>query len=334
MVTHAEDGSRLVLADDEGAEYWVPVTDDLRLALRRAKVAAASVAPPEPETDEPSLSPREIQRRIRSGLTAAELAELTGVPVESVEPFEGPVLAEREYVASVARTTRIGRDSTSPSLGDLVADRLASRGVDAEDIHWDAYRDEGAPWTVVVDFTTGGRNVRAAWHYDHVGRTVTALDDEATWLSETELLDVPIPRRHLTAVDTQTAAPRPADTDVAQETAPSSPAEDLLDELNAQRGQRQDLSLDEEDQGDFEDFGPTATPREGTVSFAPQPAASTPHPSRTGLGKDGGSESDVPAAGAGNPAVPETASLKRPKRGRASVPSWDEIVFGAKNSQD
>ncbi|WP_253257382.1 septation protein SepH, partial [Arthrobacter sp. Hiyo1] len=51
--------------------------------------------------------PRDIQSRIRSGATAAEVAELSGMPLANVQRYEGPVLAEREYIAQQARKVEV-----------------------------------------------------------------------------------------------------------------------------------------------------------------------------------------------------------------------------------
>src|SRR5690606_31050471 len=110
------------------------------------------------------------------------------------------VLAEREFIANQARATRIGHDPGSPVLGELVTDRLATRGVAPGTVDWDAFRTGSAPWTVEVRFQAADVTRSARWTYDASTRSVRADDDEARWLSETELADEPIPRRHLAAV--------------------------------------------------------------------------------------------------------------------------------------
>lgn len=347
LVGPAEDGLHLVVETDGGEQYTLAITDELRHAVRYAR-PRPSLDDADPATD--ALSPKEIQQRIRAGLTAAELAELTGSPVEALEKFEPPVIAERAYVAELARTTRIGRDPSAPVLGELVVDRLAGRGVDPEDIAWDAWREVEEPWQVAVDFPAGGRTVRAQWTFDHSSRTLTAEDDEARWLTETELLDVPIPRRHLAAVPAvDDAAPlpehRPAMPSVAEAGADElhsteasdtaepeadeepqvDPTESLLEDLDAKRGSRE-APVDADDDGDdelFEGFGPAAQ-RSAEVGFG----QSMPHPAGSALR----GEADAPADDASD--NPPTQEMERPARkGRASVPSWDEIVFGARHDQ-
>jgi hypothetical protein len=207
------------------------------------------------------------------------------------------------------------------------------------------------------------------------------VDDEARWLSETELADEPIPRRHLAAVRNQVfdvevdAALRPLLAAVDLPPAPSSPVppdptDALLDDLSGRRGIRQQLDVGDEDEDDteFEGFGPQHAfdfeHPEVTVP-APVPGAHPPA-SRPDLAVDADvlplrsaardrrreaaavddADALVPAgSGATQPtldpvvvaddaddvaAVEVTAPRSRARRGRASVPSWDEIVFGAK----
>jgi hypothetical protein len=184
---------------------------------------------------------REIQSRIRAGQTAEQVAAEAGVAVENVRRYEGPVLAEREHVVSRARAAVLGPDG-APTLDDLVADRLATRGCDATDAQWDSARDDHGAWHVYVEFTAGGSSRVATWAYDVASRSIEALDDEARWLSENDVESDPV-RRDLTggasagaldavvrpvlaAVDDRSASPEDRATDV------------LLDDLEKRRGRR------------------------------------------------------------------------------------------------
>lgn len=342
LVGPAEDGLHLTLASESGERFELPLSDALRHAVRYARPATRPVAQESDAGDGPQLSPRDIQQRIRGGLSAAELAELTGASLASIEKYEGPVIAERLYIATLARDTRIGRDAGAPPLGDLVTDRLAARGVDSDTVTWDAWREPEQPWQVAADYRVSGRSVRAVWSFDHTARTVTAADEEARWLSETELLDVPIPRRHLSAV--RGAGEQAADSAGAaadqplQESRPPAPVGDtpteaLLEDLGARRGSRDviDTDLDAEDDI-FEGFGPTR-PRQGETGFtAPAPT----HPAVRAAQAKSAAVPVVAVRAADAPApsgAEEPAERRSAKRGRASVPSWDEIVFGAKNDE-
>ncbi|ANS77990.1 putative DNA-binding protein [Serinicoccus hydrothermalis] len=180
-----DEGGRLVLTDDDGSQYAVRVDDRLRAALR-----PRSRQPEQGVSGRRAASPRDVQAMIRAGQPAEDVASSTGWDLERVRRFEGPVLAEREHVVGLAQRAPVrasGRTDGSHTLDRRVRERLQSRGVDLTAVSWDAARGEAhEPWTVIVAFGAGGRERRAAWHYDVRARSVEALDDEARWLSEDE----------------------------------------------------------------------------------------------------------------------------------------------------
>ena len=141
-----EDGEHLVLVGPGGEQFRLRIDEALRAAVRRDRPQLEQLRAESAGT----LSPREIQARIRAGATTQEVADTAGIPVEHVRRYEGPVLAEREYVAEQARATRVGRDVGAPTLGDLVTDRLATRGVDLASLAWDAARDAYRPWNILA----------------------------------------------------------------------------------------------------------------------------------------------------------------------------------------
>ncbi|HET8616751.1 MAG TPA: septation protein SepH [Actinomycetales bacterium] len=175
-----EDGEHLLLSDAEGGRFLLAVDDALRAAVRRDRPHLGQLQ----IEIEGGLRPRDVQARIRAGATAEEVAALAGWPVEKVRRYEGPVLAEREHVAGLARDVRLRRRGGAVTLGAEVARRLTARGVDLDQVRWDSWRVDGDPWTVVVTFPAGGRERAARWHFDLSGRSVTPGDDEARWLSE------------------------------------------------------------------------------------------------------------------------------------------------------
>jgi hypothetical protein len=175
-----EDGEHLLLSNAEGERFLLTVDDALRAAVRRDRPHLGQLQ----IEIEGGLRPRDVQARIRAGATADEVAALAGWPVEKVRRYEGPILAEREHVAGLAREVRLRRRGGSVTLGAEVARRLTARGVDPDQVRWDSWRVEGDPWTIVVTFPAGGRERSARWHLDLAGRSVTPGDDEARWLSE------------------------------------------------------------------------------------------------------------------------------------------------------
>ncbi|HEX5522671.1 MAG TPA: septation protein SepH, partial [Pedococcus sp.] len=194
-----EDGQHLLLADSEGNRFRVPLDEPLRAAVRRDRPRLGQL---QIEIDG-GMRPRDVQALIRAGASAEEVADRSGWSVEKVRRYEGPILAEREHVAGLARGVRLrgrgGSQGSAPTLSARVGQRLSGRGVDPAAAEWDSGRNEEGEWTVTVTFPAGGRERQARWHFDVAARTVTAADDEARWLSEDEVATAgsAIPAPHL-----------------------------------------------------------------------------------------------------------------------------------------
>ena len=175
VVAVSNDGSRLVLKAADATEYFLPIDERLRAAVRgdRPRLGQIDV--------ESHLRPRDIQARIRAGASAEEVAQLAGISVERVRRFEGPVLAERAFMAERARKTSVRRqgESTGPQLGDAVAERLLLRGAEKDSDNWDSWRREDNTWEIVLLFRVAGEQQQARWTYDPPRRLVQPLDDEA-----------------------------------------------------------------------------------------------------------------------------------------------------------
>ncbi|NUO91166.1 MAG: DUF3071 domain-containing protein [Dermatophilaceae bacterium] len=196
-----EDGMHLLLADDDGNRFSLPLDEGLRAAARRDRPRLGQL---QIEVSG-GLRPKDVQSMIRAGLTAEEVAERAGWSVEKVHRYEGPILAEREHVAGMARQTRLrprgGSHGVAPTLDARVTERLRSREIDSGSASWDSRRTDKGAWTVLLVFNAGGRQREAAWQFDPLARTLSAVDDEARWLSEDEDVQAPgpIPAPHLTA---------------------------------------------------------------------------------------------------------------------------------------
>ena len=162
--------------------------------------------------------------------------------VSAVERFEAPVQAEKDYALTRARAVRIG--DGGPTMGDLVLDRLAARGVDPSSLEWSATREAGEPWQIIVTFVQGAAEHAAHWHLSSSG-SLEAIDQEAQWLTEqvsaspTASIFTPLPRN----------APAPIVDPGAEDLRNR---EAIIDQLNAVRGKRQQIDLDLDDEVDEE----------------------------------------------------------------------------------
>jgi hypothetical protein len=192
FVAVSEDGSYAVLAiPGRSGRFMLPIDDRLRAV---AKGQFSRLAQYEIEVENP-LRPKEIQARIRAGETVEEIADAAGIPVDRVRWFEGPVLAERGYVAQQAQNASVRRqgDSTpGPRLGGVVAERLTELGADPEDAQWDSRKHGDGSWQVQLAFRAGGRLHIAEWLFDPRRRHVSPADDNAERLSLPEA-ELPAP---------------------------------------------------------------------------------------------------------------------------------------------
>lgn len=171
------DPSVLLLEAPDGRRFRLPVGSRLRAAVR----SAGPVTGPVPAVSEP-LRPRDIQARIRAGETAADVAADAGVPLEQVQRYEGPVLAERAHVANLARLAVVRGGPGRLTLEEAVRSRLLARGADPGSAAWDAWRRDGG-WAVQVAFRAAGRDRSAQWSFAPSNRVLEPLDDEARWLT-------------------------------------------------------------------------------------------------------------------------------------------------------
>ena len=266
-----DDGEHLLLSGTGGEMFQLPIDEALRVAASRTTAKAASVAAAAPI----AMSPRDIQARIRSGSTAAEVAELSGIPLAKVQRYEGPVLAEREYVAQQARKVEVAAPAPGhdvyrsvfgdhpASLGDMVAHRLSAHGIDAATVEWDSWRRPDGSWNVVARFEAKpggpagiGEEPPAMWTFSPARKSLQNANRWAQQLSELEPLDGPVPARRLTAVsdrpfDFETDADAAARTATAQlqvvqqlQLQQEQESDGLLDMLRSRRGQR--LGVDED----------------------------------------------------------------------------------------
>ncbi len=344
-----EDGEHLILSTPDGTEHRLEITEMIRAAVRRDRPGLELLK----GESEGFLPPREIQAQIRSGLTAEEVAERNKIALSMVRRYEGPVLAERAFIATQAGNAKLVAEPGSPTLGEIVTDRLAHRGVDVSTLVWDAYRSEAHGWIIHASFTDDSTERTAQWTFDHHNNTLHALEAEARWLSETQITDAPIPRR-LTAVP---GAVYDFERDNAADSKPDAEAEEALAETQALLDQLDSVRGTAPAPAATEPAGETPVARLYSLSPLEAPAAHDAllDPPATELPQDPEPEHLPPPLVEQPPelAVPLEAHAKvldeepegdlttdvfgapiakvaRKGKQRTRMPSWDEIMFGAK----
>ncbi|MFF1452793.1 septation protein SepH [Streptomyces sp. NPDC058274] len=345
VVAVSNDGTRLVLKAADSTEYTLPIDERLRAAVRGDRPRLGQI---EIEV-ESHLRPRDIQARIRAGASAEEVAQLAGIPVDRVRRFEGPVLAERAFMAERARKTPVRRpgENAGPQLGEAVQERLLIRGAEKDTVQWDSWRRDDGTWEVLLVYRVAGEPHSASWTYDPPRRLVQAVDDEArSLIGESEDLAAPepsfpfVPRiarlprdrpldRALDRQMERPSLPAPSAEPVEETAAERDSLTSLLEAVPSFRG---DMVVPER---------PSTTERPvAEEPPAPEPEAEEPVAPAASAGagsayadvlmpRSVGSHRDRLVGATDRQAE---ADGVRPGR-RAAVPSWDEIVFGTRRKK-
>ncbi|NUL01878.1 DUF3071 domain-containing protein [Streptomyces lunaelactis] len=341
VVAVSNDGTRLVLKAADSTEYTLPIDERLRAAVRNDRARLGQI---EIEV-ESHLRPRDIQARIRAGASAEEVAQLAGIPVDRVRRFEGPVLAERAFMAERARKTPVRRpgENSGPQLGEAVHERLTLRGAEKDTVLWDSWRRDDGTWEVLLVYRVAGEPHSASWTYDPPRRLVQAVDDEARALigetddtiAATQEPSFPfVPR--IARLPRDRPLDRALDRQLERPTAPAPPGEpeserdSLTSLLEAVPSFRGDMVVPER----------PAPPEPPAAEPVQEPEAEEPVAPAASAGA-GSAYADVlmPRSVAGHrDRLTGTTDRQaeadgvRPGR-RAAVPSWDEIVFGTRRKK-
>ena len=266
-------------------------------------MAAVRPAPVEAEP----IGPREIQMRVRAGESPAQLAAATGVPLERVMRFAGPVMDERARIADESRRARARRsgEGTEPKIvvfGEAVDQRFAAHGIDVESVTWDARRRDDGEWFVVATWRGGEAEHSAEWLFSRASRSVTPMDDAAVdLLSDRPIRPVaPAPMR-----PSLVAAPPLAPGVVAfppmpdAHTGPLPVVEEVFDQEAPPEGPR---------------TVPPLVPAAATLSYDEPPLP---------LGITEPAPRNVRNLG-----VSRRDESEDEKAARARIPSWDDILLG------
>jgi len=315
----SEDGKRLLLVDESGQEFTLVLDTRLRSALmgmleRKGPHHSGQLEIPMEST----LRPRDIQTRIRAGETPEAVAHAAGTSVEKIMAFAGPVMAERAHIAQRAQLSTVRRrsgESGARTLGEAVAAHLRVENVLPDLVEWDAWRREDGRWTLTGSFDVSGRSGTATFSYDPRGSFVTVDDEDAHWL----IGDATSATQAASGI---VADPSSDDLSAARQRRLSSVSPDELplgeDAIEMVAGEDEDIHSPAET---TLDFGETTLGSERSAETYLD--VETEPPSRPAPNES------VTADKAAEETTDEAPAPKPPKkRGRASVPSWDEIMFG------
>ena len=248
-----------------------------------------------------TMRPRDIQARIRAGASVDDVIVESGLDRERVERFAAPMLAEREHIIYLALDTELRRDFANDiSLVAAVSERLTPLGVESSSVNWQAWRREDGRWIVEANFVIGREQRAGHWAFDPKTSSLIADDAEAHWLIDPDASEPDSGERGRPLLATVRPINSRAETrETETETAPAQ----LIDVTEPEPA----LSAE-------------PTPVVSAITLAQTPAED--------LAELVEEQLELVDA----PAPRPSAAPKR--KGRASVPSWDDIVFGAKKTTE
>jgi hypothetical protein len=354
------DGDFLVLEAQDGQKFRLLIDDTVRSSIKREKLQ---------QLDSISITPREIQEEIRNGATIEQLIKQSGATFEFIEKFAAPVIAELEHIVSSALSVRLTiagdryNDSTQIEFGEIITGRLITSG--AEGISWVAKKIEPNNWHIVANYRLNGAAGSATWSFDPRRLTLSPESETAVTLSSQETLNNSVIPK-LRTVDVSNVAETVVmedvipigrgaefETPIAREPeferpAPSTPAaflKPVFDEVPPVPPAAPVAVTPAPEQRAREPLSATADllealrrKRSEREEDKPRDAQLDAHPDTTNLRVIDIEPTPVAPIAMPEPVVAvetvdevaEAPKASTPKKGRATMPSWDEIVFGTK----
>lgn len=182
-----EDGDMLLLEAADGSTYLLPIDQNLRQSIARAKRIT-----PQRSSLTGSFGPREIQNRFRQGATVEEIAAESGWEPERVRRYEWPIVAERANIIRTAQASRLspapGQQGPSGRLLDLFQEVARAYGFAEAAQDWNTWQQESGQWTVTLDLAMtpelaatlpSGLNFPARWTFNPANQGLYASNEAA-----------------------------------------------------------------------------------------------------------------------------------------------------------
>jgi hypothetical protein len=173
------DGLHLALTNTDGDEFTLRISDTLRATVNQPRLTAVSS---EDQSEETSV--KEIQRRLRNGESMESIAREGNISVDKVKRFAGPILQERLFIINMVHEISLRKESAreESEFLQVIEAKLASRGVDIDELAWQTWRAIDGTWTIELIFPNRDGSGKAQWSFDQSKRTLAPLDDNGRWL--------------------------------------------------------------------------------------------------------------------------------------------------------
>ena len=214
-----------------------------------------------------------------------------------MQRYADQILIERGWVAEQARQVELRTVDGPVTLGEAAESVAYAEGFDPHDLIWDSWRRPDGRWVVTATVDLDSGVVRGSWIYDTVGRTIHPLDEAATWYmgASDSRIDQLVEQPNVTPRTDRSARPRLVAVQAEEPLAPVTTRPPAV---------------------------PTPEPP------TPEPPTIRPEVARR---RDTAPIRQPATAQQEEQPRPERQARSKGSKGRkrASVPSWDEILFGA-----
>jgi hypothetical protein len=174
----SEDGTHLLLTDSEDKEFTLRISDNLKATINQPRLASV------PTENQPTISIKDLQARLRAGAAIDDLAREIGWSYEKVERFAGPILQERSYILSVANAVVIKNAGSrdAQTFLDVVTAKLFANGVSADSLEWNTHRRDDGQWVIRLSYPNRDGQGEAVWFFDMNKRLILSEDEGASWI--------------------------------------------------------------------------------------------------------------------------------------------------------
>jgi hypothetical protein len=174
----SEDGTHLLLTDSEDKEFTLRISDNLKATINQPRLASV------PTENQPTISIKDLQARLRAGAAIDDLAREIGWSYEKVERFAGPILQERSYILNVANAVVIKNAGSrdAQTFLEVVTTRLFANGVSADSLEWNTHRRDDGQWVIRLSYPNRDGQGEAVWFFDMNKRLILSEDEGASWI--------------------------------------------------------------------------------------------------------------------------------------------------------
>ncbi len=321
----------LIVVSRDGQRFTLALDDALRARLGHSAPPMSAIA----------VSPKQIQALLRSGLSVPEVAAQTGTSDDHVARFEAPIVAELSFVLDRALAVPVVANDSDSTFGIEIDARVSAQG--GRIVRWQSYRTNDE-WVIGARCLLGPVEEDATWTFDPRKMTLVPSNAAAVRISKSDSLDaalfpplrvvspqlatrfdsgefeaLPMPIPDISGTESRESASSSIIIEMPEIVLPSEPDESApeIDDLTRRRGARINAIASHPSTGSIPIITPDMLEIADDSPVAPEEIPVTQI-------ADTGDQSDQVSDVFTDP------TPSRSKRQRAAMPTWDEIVFGAR----